>query len=117
MDLSKEIKDILEEYGEEVSDAMKEIVPKVAKDAVKKLRSNSPKNTGVYARGWTQRTEKGNLTISSTVYNSKKPGLPHLLEYGHAKRNGGRTRPEEHIKPVEEWVQEETVRKIEEELR
>ena len=117
MDLSKEIKDILEEYGEEVSDAMKGIVPKVAKDAVKKLRSDSPKNSGGYARGWTQKTEKGNFTISSTVYNSKKPGLPHLLEYGHAKRNGGRTRPEEHIKPVEEWVQEETVRKIEEELR
>lgn len=117
MDLSAEVKAILAEYGEEVSDAMKEIVPKVAKDAVKKLRSNSPKNTGAYARGWTQRTEKGNLTISSTVYNSKKPGLPHLLEYGHAKRNGGRTRPEEHIKPVEEWVQEEVVRKIEEELR
>ena len=117
MDLSKEIKDILEEYGEEVSDAMKEIVPKVAKDAVKKLRSDSPKNSGGYARGWTQKTEKGNFTISSTVYNSKKPGLPHLLEYGHAKRGGGRTRPIQHIAPVNDWVAEEVVRKIEEELR
>lgn len=115
MDLSAEIKALLAEYGEEVTEALQEVVPKVAKEAVKRLKKESP-GDGNYHKGWTQKTDKGRLGISSVVYNAKTPGLPHLLEYGHALRNGGRSRPIVHIKPVEEWASEEVVREIEEAL-
>ena len=48
------------------------------------------------------------MRVGATVYG--KHGtyqLAHLLEYGHATRNGGRTGANEHIKPVEEWAVEE----------
>lgn len=113
--LQAQIQAILSDYGEDVDEIVNEVIPAVAKDAVKKLKKVSPKRTGKYARGWTQKTEKGRMTVSSTVYNTK-PGLPHLLEYSHVLRNGGRSKPEVHIAPVEEWVNKEVVDRIEEAL-
>ena len=83
------------------------------KDARDKLKQTSPKDTGKYAEGWTT----GNYTWTAlgaeiTVYNAKKPGLAHLLENGHAKRNGGRVTAKVHIKPVEEEVGRELEKNI-----
>lgn len=113
--LQTQIQEILSDYGEDVEEELQKIVPDMAKEAVRKLKKTSPKRTGKYARGWTQKTEKGRMTVSSTVYNTK-PGLPHLLEYSHVLRNGGRSKPEVHIAPVEEWVNKEVVDRIEEAL-
>ena len=113
--LQAQIQEILSDYGEDVEDMLREVIPEVAKDAVKKLKKTSPKNKGKYARSWAQQTEKGRMSISSVIYN-KEPGLPHLLEYSHALRNGGRSRPEPHIAPVEEWANKEVVERIEEAL-
>ena len=115
--LRDEIQAILDEYGEEVEEELREIIPAVAKEAAKKLRKSSPDNKGGYAKGWTQQTEKGRMTVSSVIYNKAKPGLPHLLEYSHALRNGGRSRPIPHIAQVEEWANTEVVKRIEEALR
>lgn len=114
--LQTQIQAILSEYGEDVEEELREIVPDVAKEAVKKLRKTSPKNKGKYAKSWAQQTEKKRMSVSSVIYN-REPGLPHLLEYSHALRNGGRSRPEPHIAPVEEWVNKEVVERIEEALR
>lgn len=114
--LQSQIQAILSDYGEDVEDMLREVIPEVAKDAVKKLKKTSPKNKGKYAKSWAQQTEKGRMSISSVIYN-KEPGLPHLLEYSHALRNGGRSRPEPHIAPVEEWANKEVVERIEEALR
>ena len=40
------------------------------------------------------------------------PGLPHLLEYGHAKRGGGRVPGRAHIKPVEDKITKDFERKV-----
>lgn len=113
--LQTQIQAILSDYGEDVDELLRETIPEVAKEAVKKLRKTSPKNKGKYARSWAQKTEKGRMSVTSTIYN-KEPGLPHLLEYSHALRNGGRSRPEPHIAPVEEWANKEVVERIEEAL-
>lgn len=105
--LADAIEEILDEYEDEISRGAKECVQQAAKDSVKALRQTSPKKTGKYAKGWTADVTEGRLHAEATIYNSAKPGLPHLLEHGHVTRNGtGRTfRPTSahvHVAPVEE---------------
>lgn len=118
IDLQKEINSILKDYGDSVAEVLKTAVPKVAKGAAKKLRSDSPKRTGEYARGWTSKAEQSRLGASAVVYGSKGTGsLAHLLENGHAKRNGGRVAGIVHIAPVEEWARDELVKEIEDSIK
>lgn len=112
----KEIYDLyLAEYAEkDVLNALDETVNEVSKEAVKRLKHDSPKrrrNGGGYAKGWKREKEKGRLKVGYTIYN-EKPGLPHLLEHGHVKRSGGRTDPIVHIEPVEQWAIKEATERF-----
>ncbi|MBR3236970.1 MAG: HK97 gp10 family phage protein [Oscillospiraceae bacterium] len=83
-----------------------EAIREVARESVKKLKSSSPGKK--YPKGWAVKYEKGRFKVGATVYG--KHGtyqIAHLLEHGHAKRNGGRTAPIVHIAPVEQWAQDE----------
>ena len=107
--LSDAIAEILQEYATEAERGTKECVQKAAKAGVKALKETSPKQSGNYASGWTSKVEEGRFGANAIIYNSKKPGLAHLLEHGHVTRNGtGRTfRPTPahvHIKPVEDQL-------------
>ena len=42
-------------YAEGVIPAMQKAVDEVSKEAVKKLKATSPKNSGKYAKGWASR--------------------------------------------------------------
>lgn len=109
--LDSEIQKILEEYGDEVSERTGELVDQLARKGVQALKSSSPvkhgaPKSGSYARCWkVETTGKGHkqLLHSSTIYNSQ-PGLPHLLEHGHALRQGGRSPAIVHIQPVEDLL-------------
>lgn len=112
--LDDEIRKILKEYDDDVSSNVKEITQKVTKKGVEALKSSSKSTFGTvkkrkrkYASTWTSKTEIGRLYTKGTIYNSQ-PGLPHLLEHGHAIKNGGRAQGKvpgrEHIKPVEEKI-------------
>lgn len=111
LDLREVVQKYIEEQRYEVIEAMSEAIDEVAKESVKKLKSESPKGaTGKYAKGWTYKIEKGRLQHSSVVYGkSGTYQLAHLLEFGHAKRNGGRTAAVPHIKKVEEWAIDEVI--------
>lgn len=120
-DMVNAIMDSLNEYqnlcGEQVRAAAKE----VAGDAVKELKSTSPKGRGSkkghYEGGWTYATDKSSAYKSNfTIHNAKKPGLAHLLEKGHAKRGGGRTGGTPHIEPVELHAIEEFENRLKERL-
>lgn len=114
------IQDILDDYSDEVAEASEEAVEETAKEARKELRRSSTSvfGSGKYARGWQYKVKKGRLSTSATVYNGGTHGsLTHLLENGHALRNGGRWEPpRKHIKPVNDEMQEEFVRKVKEKL-
>lgn len=115
--LHSAIMNVLEEYSEEVERKSGECVRKIAQQGAKTLRSVSPRKSGDYAGGWTYKVEQKRLDTEGTIYNSKKPGLPHLLEYGHATRNGtGRifddTPAHPHIKKVEEQIIEDFEKSI-----
>lgn len=101
--LQADVNAILEEYGEEVAENLDEITKEVGKKGAKALRSSSKGSfggSGKYARGWTYEVEESRLGTTVTIYN-RTPGLPHLLENGHAKRGGGRVPGRSHIAPVE----------------
>ena len=51
------------------------------------------------------------------VVHSKRYQLTHLLEFGHAKRGGGRTRAFPHIAPAEQAGIEQLTRDIERDLQ
>ncbi|MFG3613095.1 HK97 gp10 family phage protein [Rummeliibacillus stabekisii] len=96
--LANAIVEELVAYDREVAKKMQRATRKVANDTVKELRSTSPVNTGAYAAGWKVRKEGTGYRI----YNATSYQLTHLLEFGHAKVNGGRVPPVKvHIKPAE----------------
>ena len=69
----------------------------------KEIRAGAPVRTGKYAKSWTtKRTKESSTRLEVTVYSPSRYMLAHLLEHGHAKRNGGRTRAFPHIAPAEE---------------
>lgn len=114
------MKDIIDEYGEEVNDIIREVVEDEADETVKDLRSNTqwPK----YSKSWTKRPEiVAGVQTSFVVYNAKHYRLTHLLEKGHQSYNqyGGSykfvsARP--HIAMSEQRAIERLERKIRERI-
>lgn len=107
---AENIKQALDHYMiDGVLPAVYESIDEVSKEAVRKLKKESPKGaTGKYKKGWTRKFDKQRIRVGATVYGkSGTYQLAHLLEHGHAKRGGGRTKPIEHIAPVEDWAVKE----------
>ena len=116
--LQDNIKKILEEYGHEISEAIGEAVQQTAKAGAAALRTQSRQTfggSGDYAKGWTANVEESRMTTTAVIYN-KTPGLPHLLENGHANRGGGRTPGRPHIAPVEEEIVASFTKEVEKAL-
>lgn len=120
-DLSKEIMKCLEEFKDVTEEACEKGVLETADEAVRELRSAHPAGSGEYGswdeydKGWTKR-KSGQKTklkgIQAIVWNEKHYRLTHLLEKGHAKVNGGRTRAFPHIAPVEQKCDENLIKNI-----
>lgn len=101
---------ILQDYAEDATMTVKDLSKQFAKkgaQAVKSAAKSKFGGTGKYANGWTSTYEEGRLSAQGVIYNKAAPGLPHLLEHGHAKRGGGRVPGRVHIAPVEEKLTEE----------
>lgn len=107
INIETEIAKILTKYGDEVAENIQKVTKEIARKGAKAVKQNAQTNfsgTGKYAAGWTSQAKEGRYSSQGIIYNRAKPGLPHLLEHGHAKRGGGRTNGKEHIAPVEQEV-------------
>lgn len=112
--LSSEVSKILNDYVDEVADGTDEAVTKVANQCLKEIKAASPVKTGRYRKGWKKKqTSSGRGKLGYTLYN-ERPGLPHLLEKGHAKVNGGRVAGIPHIAPAAEKAVRDLQQRVEE---
>lgn len=119
--LADAIMDAMLEYTEAVEEAIPHIVDSTADAMVKEIRAAAPKRTGRYAKGWTVR-RLGERTRSKEGYaklvcNPKRYSIAHLVEYGHAKRGGGRVAGKPHIRPACDKLLPEFEKKIEEAVK
>ena len=115
-DLSKEIERELTLQMETATDAVKQAIKETATEVKDDISEHAPVGrTGRYARSWrVKKTEETGTSVTYTVHATKDGyTLAHLLEFGHAKRGGGRTSARPHIKSAEE----RGVRSVEEKIR
>lgn len=100
IDIAVAIEKALSEYSEKVQDKLEKCVEDAARHGVSRLKAESnAKGWRNYAKSWGIKKDG-----SSIIIKNSKGQLTHLLEFGHALRQGGRTRAFVHIKPVEEEV-------------
>ena len=103
----------LEEYNKLSAETVKKAVDKAGRSVRDQIKGSAPVRTGKYARSWTSRKTKETATaLQVTVYSPSRYMLAHLLEHGHAKRNGGRTRAFPHIAPAEAAGEEQLTQDI-----
>ena len=108
----------LEEYVSMASDEVKEAVRTVSEDVKAEIQSRAPVKTGKYKKSWTvTKVEETAQSLVNTVHSEKYYRLIHLLENGHAKRGGGRTRAFPHIVPGEALAEKELLEIAERKLR
>lgn len=116
-DFRDAINDILTEYGDAAKEAVEMACKDTAKDAARELQSAGTFKGGAeYRKGWTYKVELTRTGATAVVYNRVKPGLSHLLEFGHAKRNGGRTRAFNFIAPINAKVGDKLLENIDKRL-
>ena len=98
------IMDGLIEYRDLVAEDMKAAVDKTTKAVRKQIKASAPRRPkgGKYAKSWAIKKLDDTSTGMTAVVYSRQPGLPHLLENGHALRQGGRAGAHVHIAPAEE---------------
>ena len=108
----------LQEYADLATGDLKKAVKKAGDEAKKDIQANAPVKTGAYKMSWTVKTTKETSNAMEVVVHSRnRYQLAHLLEFGHAKRGGGRTKAIPHIAPAEARAAEILEREVEAALK
>lgn len=114
--LSNKIKYYLENWVEDIEKGVADTTDTLTKEAVTELKKKSPKGKGSrskpYYKGWQRQKNFKNHRYTIKIHNKTNYQLTHLLEFGHATRNGGYTRKFSHIRPTEERYNKLYQRKI-----
>lgn len=124
-ELTKEIEKALKDWEKVTQDEAVKGLKVTADQAAQKLHSADPAGVGSsksgykrrswsdYNSGWKVKQDTGARGVfSMIVHNSKHYQLTHLLENGHALRNGDRSRAFPHIAPVAEEAEKELLDNI-----
>lgn len=104
----------VEKLGQEGAEALQKVIQPSASES----GSANPSDRRLwkrYAKSWVSEYKEGSNYSQSVIRNKKYYPLTHLLEYGHATRDGKRTRAFAHVKPIEEKLKkqlEENAKKV-----
>lgn len=110
--LSDAIMEYLTDELEDIEDEVEKVTKEMSKEVVSKLKKESPKRNGDYAKSWTRTIinpwskRKYSKYLSNRkyivrVHNRNYYMLTHLLEFGHANRDGSWTEARPHIREIE----------------
>lgn len=107
---------IFDQYKDSIEEIMTDEIDSASKEALKKLKSDSPRQSGEFAKSWKRKvTGKDTPRPSATLYNDKYQ-LVHLLEYGHINVLWGHrittTEGKHFVAPINDWVQSEFERRL-----
>ena len=110
----------MKEFQQSVDYDLVYVTQKVANQAAKNVQANISdsgiRGTGEYKKSIKARTIKDSPLSKKSVVYAGKPHyrLTHLLEHGHAKLNGGRTRAFAHWEPAEQKAIDDFVKELRE---
>lgn len=117
--LQSTINEYLDEYGDEVIDANKEAIRSVAKDVTRDLKkAGSFGGSGAFRKSIGSEITETRVSVEASI-GAKAPHyrLTHLLEFGHAKQNGGRTTAFNFVAPINDTIEKRYTEKMEELLK
>jgi len=103
------LSDIFGDIVDSTDEAVFQLVHDAVEEGRDEWRRNAKSYKGKNGKAWkygssvTYRTLRSKGNIEGHIY-SRKPGLPHLLEKGHAKIGGGSTRAYPHVKPAADYA-------------
>lgn len=101
--LANEILKTLADFHDMTNKELKSIAEETSEEVKNEISNTSPVGaTKKYSRSWRIKKLRENANSILFVVHSRRYQLTHLLEFGHAKRNGGRTRAIPHIAPAEQ---------------
>lgn len=102
--LGDAMQDLLSDYISDMDDVVEKEIDSAAKKMLKMVKENSPstdgERTGSYRKGWQIVKETKHLQRKRIIWNKKHYNRVHLLENGHASKNGGRVRAFPHLEPA-----------------
>lgn len=115
-DISAAFDRILSNYANATTETCKDAIAETAQETVKELRNVHVAGAEKYGswdnyrKSWkSKKTKQG---LETTIYNEKYYRLTHLLEKGHAFKNGGRAKAFPHIAPIAEKAEESLLNKV-----
>lgn len=107
------------EVGTAAGESIEEAARAGSKDGAKAWRKNIS-GAGIKGKGEYKKTirftVKGKAEDAQGICYSTMPGLPHLLEKGHAIMGGGRSRAFPHVAPAAEVAFETATKTLEDTL-
>lgn len=98
--LADELVSAVKEYTDDVSEGVRKTVDRTARKVLQETKTLAPKRTGEYAKSFGITKDDGFGTTKRIVWNKKHYRRVHLLEFGHAKVNGGRVPAYPHLRPA-----------------
>lgn len=122
--LATALRNYLNIYVEDIQEDVEETANEIGNEAKNELKDKSLKlfkqhgRKDPYYKGWSVRKVGKNKSYYVVkIWNRTNYQLTHLLEFGHATRNGKRTKAVPHIRPVEQKYSKEFESQLKKKIR